>query len=419
MKIIVSHPSGNANVRAAAVACAQAGILSKFYTSIAVFKGTVLDKLSGFGPLAELNRRRFDTTLHQSTGVWPLRELGRLLSIKFGFKQLIKHEVGVFSVDAVWNNFDKRVAGVLKQEQKAGLNAVYAYEDGALNSFVVAKDLNLICIYDLPIGYWKAAKILLTAEQERWPEWASTLTGLRNSDEKLKRKDEELRLADQIFVASSFTAKTLNEYEGKLCPVTVIPYGFPPVVSDRKYNDDAKKPLKLLFVGGLSQRKGIADLFAAVDHIGERVALTVVGKKTIGDCPALEEALGRHKWIPSLPHHEVLSLMQEHDILVFPSLFEGFGLVITEAMSQGTPVITTDRTAGPDLITDGENGWIIEAGSTAALQQAIENLIGKPEVIAAAGRAAMETARLRPWEKYGQELSDAIVKFKTDQGGAS
>ena len=102
--------------------------------------------------------------------------------------------------------------------------------------------------------------------------------------------------------------------------------------------------------------------------------------------------------------------MREHDVLVFPSLFEGFGLVITEAMSQGTPVITTDRTAGPDLITHGENGWLIKAGSTEDLQQAIEALIGKPDVIAANGRAAMETAKKRPWEKYGQELSDAIVK---------
>ena len=50
--------------------------------------------------------------------------------------------------------------------------------------------------------------------------------------------------------------------------------------------------------------------------------------------------------------------MKEHDVLIFPSLFEGFGLVITEAMAQGTPVITTDRTAGPDVISDNENGCL-------------------------------------------------------------
>ena len=102
--------------------------------------------------------------------------------------------------------------------------------------------------------------------------------------------------------------------------------------------------------------------------------------------------------------------MREQDVLVFPSLFEGFGLVITEAMSQGTPVITTDRTAGPDLITHGENGWLIEAGSTEALKQAIEELLYRPEMIESTGRAAMETARLRPWEVYGMELAKAVIK---------
>jgi glycosyltransferase involved in cell wall biosynthesis len=110
-----------------------------------------------------------------------------------------------------------------------------------------------------------------------------------------------------------------------------------------------------------------------------------------------------------LPHEEVLALMRTQDVLVFPSLFEGFGLVITEAMSQGTPVITTDRTAGPDLIEHGKNGWLVEAGSTAALQEALKNLIENPQLLAAVGKAAMETARQRPWEVYGKELAEAVA----------
>jgi len=94
--------------------------------------------------------------------------------------------------------------------------------------------------------------------------------------------------------------------------------------------------------------------------------------------------------------------------LVFPSLFEGFGLVITEAMSQGMPVITTDRTAGPDLITHGKDGWLIEAGSTIALQQAIEKLLDQPDLVTAAGLAAIATARKRPWFCYGKELTSAL-----------
>jgi glycosyltransferase involved in cell wall biosynthesis len=251
----------------------------------------------------------------------------------------------------------------------------------------------------------------LEKEQFIKPEWASTLIGFQDSEAKLARKDEELRLADLIFVASKFSANTLKEFPGRLAPIQVIPYGFPPVADSRNYSSfSSRRPLKLLFVGGLSQRKGIANLFAAVEAIGNHVELTVVGRKASHGCPALDVALAKHSWIPSLPHAEVLKLMQAHDILVFPSLFEGFGLVITEAMSQGTPVITTDRTAGPDFIEHGKNGWLIEAGSTEALTATIEELLIHPQSIVRAGQAAMETARLRPWEVYGRELSEAVEK---------
>ncbi|HSI68647.1 MAG TPA: glycosyltransferase family 4 protein, partial [Gillisia sp.] len=175
------------------------------------------------------------------------------------------------------------------------------------------------------------------------------------------------------------------------------------------YTSVSRNKLKLLFVGGLSQRKGIAELFNSIEALKPYVNLTVVGKKPTNSCAILNENLSRHRWFPTLPHSDILKLMKAHDVLLFPSLFEGFGLVITEAMSQGTPVITTDRTAGPDLIINAENGWLVEAGSAMALQNSIENLLLRPSLIATTGKEAMETARLRPWKVYGRELSRAIT----------
>jgi glycosyltransferase involved in cell wall biosynthesis len=411
MKILISHPTGNANVRAAALGCKKAGILSVFYTTMATFTGTLMDRLSTIGPFKELNRRRYDDELKSITVTWPWQEAGRILASKFKLKSLVMHEKGAFSVDAIYEGLDQKIASDLKMQASKGLTTVYAYEDGALLHFTEAKKHHLECIYDLPIGYWKAARELLKGEHERWPEWASTLTGFQDSAEKLQKKDEELRLADRIFVASSFTAKTLDAFEGNLAPIKVIPYGFPPIGAARFYDYTGKRPLRLLFVGGLSQRKGIADLFAAVKNIGNSVELTIVGQKTNAECPALDAALAEHTWIPSLSHAEVLKVMRSHDVLVFPSLFEGFGLVITEAMSQGTPVITTERTAGPDLIKHGENGWIIPAGSTEGLQKQIESLIASPITVGIAGSKARETAEERPWELYGKELSDNLIKI--------
>ena len=406
MKIIVSHPTGNANVRNALEGLQEAGLLAGFHTSIATFPGSFLDRLSSIKPFSELQRRRFDSSLQQLTRMHAFKEAGRLLANRSGLSSFTKHEAGYFSIDQVYHFIDRKVARSLSGY--SGVQALYAYEDGALQSFRTAKKQGLACLYDLPIGYWRTARKLLLEEREQRPDWAATLTGFNDSDTKLKRKDEELAMADHILVASSFTAKTLDDYPGKLAPVSVIPYGFPAVAEGRMYTKPNNRPLKLLFVGGLSQRKGIANLFEAVSGLGNKVMLTIVGHKSVDNCKPLNEALNIHRWIPSLPHAEILKLMQQHDVLVFPSLFEGFGLVITEAMSQGTPVITTDRTAGPDIIQHNKNGWLIEAGSTEALKESIETLLLQPGLVAEVGRAAMETAALRSWQTYGQELANAL-----------
>jgi glycosyltransferase involved in cell wall biosynthesis len=407
MKLIVSHPTGNANVRAAVAGMYDAGILAAYYTSIASFPGTFLDGLGAIGPFSEIRRRRLDTRFKALTHLYPWREAGRLIASKAGLANLTTHETSAFSIDAVYKSLDRKVAADMLNYTSA--NAIYAYEDASGYSFKQAKEAGLQCLYDLPIGYWRAGRKLLENEADRWPDWAATLTTFNDSEIKLACKDEELKLADRIFVASSFTAKTLEYYPGVVAPIKVIPYGFPVVGDVKEYGNIQGRPLKLLFIGGLSQRKGIADLFTAVNKLGRHVELTIVGSKFNNNCPALNTELARHKWIPSLPHATILKIMKEHDVLVFPSLFEGFGLVITEAMAQGTPVITTERTAGPDIIEHNNNGWLIKAGDEQDLQHAIEKLLQQPQLIANAGKAAMEAARLRPWHVYGKELAEAII----------
>lgn len=409
MKLVITHPTGNQNVRAATLGLAEAGIASCFHTTIASFPGDRVDRLSDIKLFSILKRRSFEPEIKNITETWPWMEYGRLISSKAGLRKLIEHEHGPFSIEAVYRSLDRRVARTLRQLTARGVTGVYAYEDGAKYSFRKAKKLGLECLYDLPVGYWRAGKAIFEKEKERWPAWAATLTGLLDSPEKLMNKDKEIRLADRIFVASEFTARTLRLFPGTLPPVHVVPYGFPPVLKSRVYPSiQSGRPLKLLFVGGLTQRKGITYLFKAAETLKPFVTLTLVGNKPNQECPALNAELARHHWIRSLPHSEVLKLMQCHDVLVFPSLFEGFGLVITEAMSQGTPVITTDRTAGPDLIKHGNNGWIIEAGSAESIQAVLEDILCNRRVVAEVGHAASEAASERPWKMYGQELAATI-----------
>jgi glycosyltransferase involved in cell wall biosynthesis len=104
--------------------------------------------------------------------------------------------------------------------------------------------------------------------------------------------------------------------------------------------------------------------------------------------------------------------MRSHDIFVFPSLFEGFGLVITESMSQGTPVITTDRTAGPDLIEHGVDGWLVEAASSESINKVLASVLETPALLKKMGQAAQNKARTRPWSIYSQEMVDSVSTIR-------
>jgi glycosyltransferase involved in cell wall biosynthesis len=411
MKILVSHPTGNQFVRAFIKALDEEDLLSEFHTTISVTNDTWWLKTIPANFRNEFLRRTYPVK-QDHIHAHPLLELARFVLPKMGLKTFTKHETGRASVDGVYNDLDNKVARRLAAfSPETQPDAVYAYEDGAKHTFIQAKKLGINCFYDLPIGYWRAQRELLTAERERWPDWAVTLPAFKDSEQKLAKKDEELCLADKIFAASSFTRETLSYFPGQLSPVKVVPYGFPPVTAKISYftNVSSSNPLKLIFVGGLTQRKGIADVFEAVKVFGNRVSLTVVGNKTGENCPVLNEALHKHRWIPSLPHENILKLMREHDVLLFPSLFEGFGMVITEAMAQGTPVITTERTCGPDIITHGENGWLVDAGSTQKLIEAIENILMTPAVIESVGKTAAQTALKRPWKVYADELINEII----------
>jgi glycosyltransferase involved in cell wall biosynthesis len=278
-----------------------------------------------------------------------------------------------------------------------------------LESFRAARQRGWQCFYDLPIGHWRAGQVIYREEAMRKPEWACTLGGIQDSDAKLARKDAELELADTVIVASSFTRRTLDAAPGPMPSIHVIPYGAPPVVPQLAPAPSGGK-LRVLFVGALGQRKGLSYLLSALSQLANVAELTLLGRKTAEACAPLNAAVKVHRWIPSLPHHEVLAEMARHDVLVFPSLFEGFGLVLLEAMSRGLPVITTAHTAGPDFIREGVDGFIVPIRSTAAIVEKLEALAHDRELLAEMKRAARATAERCSWDGYRCRLAELAVR---------
>jgi glycosyltransferase involved in cell wall biosynthesis len=162
-------------------------------------------------------------------------------------------------------------------------------------------------------------------------------------------------------------------------------------------------------VGGLGQRKGLSYLFDAMRQMGSAAELTLIGRKTTERCAPLNEALKVHRWIPSLPHREVLEEMAKHDVLVFPTLFEGFALVILEALSRGLPVITTENSGGGEIIHSGENGFIVPIRSSAALAGKLDLLANDRALLAGMKAAALRTAETCTWAAYRSRLAATVL----------
>jgi glycosyltransferase involved in cell wall biosynthesis len=395
--IVLSHPIGNEFVREALVGFDRAGLLSEFWTAISWDPKSAINRTLP-RPLRELfGRRSFPESVRARTHTLPVREALRLLTAAAGFSS--RHETGAFSIDTVFRELDRKVATRLRKTKN--VRSIYAYEDGALESFRTARDLKLHRIYDLPIGYWRVGQQIFAEEAEREPEWAPTLTGTLDSAEKLARKDGELLLATRVIVASTFTKQTLADSPCR-AKIEIVPYGAPRAISSETAPSSGK--LRVLFAGSLGQRKGLSYLLAAVEKLQGAVDLTLLGRKTINGCAPLDAAVKRYRWLPSLSHAAVLREMHSHDVLVLPSLFEGFGLVILEAMAQGIPVITTSHTAGPDIIENEVDGFIVPIRSANAIADKLDLVAGDRDRLRSMKSAAKHKAEAHGWDGYRQRL---------------
>ncbi len=251
--ILLSHPTGSEFVREASRALKDAGLLSEFWTSVCWNEQHLLNRMLPRSVSRELGRRAFSHIGRDQLRCHPWVELGRLTAQKLNISSLLRHEAGRFSVDSVYRSLDLRVAERLNEAPN--IRGLYAYEDGALASFRAARRLGIATIYELPIGYWRCYQELMQEEASLQPEWAVTLQGRSDSEEKRQRKDEELALATDIVVPSEFVRGTLRKAGHLEARVTVLPYGAP--LTERKVPKKSGRDgkLKVLFVGGLSQRK--------------------------------------------------------------------------------------------------------------------------------------------------------------------
>ena len=413
MKIFVSHPSGNNFSRAVLRRFDKEGLLAGFHTSIVANPSAPWLKLLPSKIRGEWLRRTYPIESSRII-TRPLLEFLRLTLPKIGLVKYTRGENRFASLDAVYIDSDKNLARKLPDLlNKNSFEGVYVYEDAAIETFKVAKQLGLTCIYDLPIAYWETGRRLMMEEAQRMPSWAVTLGGgIKDSEEKLRRKTEELRLADVVVVPGSFVKDSLPAWAGNK-KIIVAPFGSPdtPPGQEPVKKSMTNRPLRVLFAGGMGQRKGLGDLFNAVKILNTKNIELVVLGSPLAPLDFYKNEFQDFRYESTRPNAKVLELMQSCDVFCLPSIVEGRALVMQEAMSQGLPLIITENSGGSDLIMEGKTGFLVPIRSPQAIAEKISWFLDNRSMIPEMSNAARQHAAKYTWENYGSIILNNLKSF--------
>jgi len=401
--VLLSRTTVNQNTRNALRSLVEQEMLAEFWTTFVWDPESMWNRLIPRGWQAQLARRSISEAPASRVRSVPWREVVRLGVRGTAMQGLLCADERPFSIFSMGMNFDRRVARRVRELQP---DMVYAYEGAALQTFREAKKHGIVTIDEQSSSYWRWVRDLFTEEAERSPEFADLLSTLRDFPAHLASKDEELQTADYVFVPSDHVVRTL----AGVVPaekLRMIPYGAPEVKPRKQIGAPPGAPLKVLFVGNLTQHKGIGYLLRAVDMLGSQVELTLVGMRLRPNAK-VDAACNRWRWFESLPHSKVLDVMLESDVLVLPSLAEGCALVVLEALACGLPVIVTPNTGSLAFVHDGQEGFVVPICDAEPIAAKLEVLHRDRELLAQMSRQAQMTAAENSWENYRANWAGAV-----------
>jgi glycosyltransferase involved in cell wall biosynthesis len=235
----------------------------------------------------------------------------------------------------------------------------------------------------------------LSLESSLAPEWI------------INKEDLEFRAADRVMVLSNTASRSLVE-EGigaekifvNPCGVDLAQFTPPPANEDNVF--------RIIYCGNISLRKGVHYLVQAFAELRlDNAELWLIGA---APNPALKRLLSGYssdnvRFLGTFAQHELRRLYGQGAVFVLPSLADGFGLVVPQAMACGLPVIVSQNVGAADLVTEGIDGYVVPIRDVAVLKERIRFLYEQPEARRRMSQAALQKARNRlGWDAYGDRL---------------
>lgn len=198
--------------------------------------------------------------------------------------------------------------------------------------------------------------------------------------------------------------------------IDVVPHGVSQTFLDADPGQAQPRGKGLLFCGSWDHTKGIHYLVAAYEQLhasGAVWPLTILGPGVAAPqvLSAFSERARQHVTVVArAPEETVMRTYREHDVLVWPSTYEGFGLVLLEGMSQRLAAVATPVGCASDLVADGETGISMPARDAAAMAAAIARLMKDPDLRCRIGTAARARVTGMTWRETAARTVDVYER---------
>jgi glycosyltransferase involved in cell wall biosynthesis len=229
-----------------------------------------------------------------------------------------------------------------------------------------------------------------------------------------------LRTAARIVAVSEATARDIeHRFPAAGQRLEVVPNGVDPIFTPA--TDSQIEAIRrsfeapggyVLCVGTLEPRKNLARLLDAWHLVVERLEdpppLLVAGGRG-GRARGLRRRLQRTpgaRYLGRLPRPRLVEALQGASVFVYPSLYEGFGLPVAEAMACGVPVVTSDRSSLPEVV--GDSGVLVNPQHTQELAAAVVALLGDGERRRELGRRAVRRAERYSWDTAAARMEEVF-----------
>jgi len=291
---------------------------------------------------------------------------------------------------------------------RSTVTAVHAYEDCSLWQFIEARRLGKACIYDMPTCYypeWEKKRVEL---YRTYSDWVPSQMSPALHDIRLKRKRQEMELADLTIVASRYVEATIREFY-PYKDIARIPYGI-----DAEFwtpgPTKQPEPLRFIYAGNISVRKGMPLLIEAWSKAGLCDAeLALVGSWELANSKRRSLPRGI-RWLPPCSSRALRDRYRESHVFVFPSYSDGFGLALLEAMACGLPAIASEASIGPEIVTAG-CGFTSPPGDLDRLVELLRWFDRHRDQLSIMGRQARVQATGCTWSNYRSLLAGAVSKL--------